>query len=143
MEAALTMEAAACPLSSTGAFNAIMRFFIGTPDAKGLFFTELYREPDPFNSMISALGSIMKIVAKRLVDPTSDVKFPYPVVIYGGGEDAGRKKAFIEDAETRFIDRNNDKTGPSYFRFAGSFRLMPGASHRPSVVGYPSLPVRA
>ena len=112
LEAALSHEAAACPLTSTGAFNAIMRFFIGTPAAKGVFFKELYQEPDPFNSMTSALGSIMKILAKRLVDPLSNAKFPYPVVAYEGGDDDNLKTAFVEAAEARFIDRNNDKTGP-------------------------------
>ena len=48
LEAALPAEAAGCPLTATAAFNAIMKFFIGSPESKGIFFAQLYRPHDTF-----------------------------------------------------------------------------------------------
>ena len=44
-------------------------FFIGSPASKGLFFRQLWREPDPFNQMRESLGAIMRVLAVKLVDP--------------------------------------------------------------------------
>ena len=44
LEAALPAAAAGCPLTATAAYNAIMKFFIGSPESKGIFFAQtIYR----------------------------------------------------------------------------------------------------
>ena len=80
LEAALSTEAAGCPLHARAAYAAIMRFFIGSPTSKGLFFRQLWRESDPFNQMRESLGAIMRVVAVKLVDPALPNKFPFSLV---------------------------------------------------------------
>jgi hypothetical protein len=85
LEAALPTAAAGCPLTATAAYNAIMKFFIGSPESKGLFFAQLYRPHDTFAQMHTALGGIMGVLAKKLVDPALvDQKFPFPLVAFAG-----------------------------------------------------------
>ena len=118
LEAALPAEAAGCPLTATAAFNAIMKFFIGSPESKGIFFAQLYRPHDTFAQMRTALGAIMRVLAKKLVDPALTrpglEKFPFPLVAFSGDINSDDEKAaFIAAAELRFIDVNDEGTGPS------------------------------
>ena len=52
LEAALSTEAAGCPLHARAAYAAIMRFFIGSPTSKGLFYRQqnIRRSSRRFNS---------------------------------------------------------------------------------------------
>jgi hypothetical protein len=77
LEAALFTEAAGCPLHARAAYSAIMRFFIGFPASKGLFFRQLWRKSDPFHQMRESLGAIMRVVARNN-------KFPFPLVAFLG-----------------------------------------------------------
>ena len=118
LEAALSTEAAGCPLHARAAYAAIMRFFIGSPTSKGLFFRQLWRDPDPFNQMRESLGAIMRVLAVKLVDPALPNKFPFPLVAFTGDQaSSADTDAFVADAELRFIDASASGTGPStWFR---------------------------